>query len=159
MVVLDEKKGFWEANMAKRDKNRAAAARGTAADPHRAQGDGVRGRNDVKLKGAVTQDVADVVSERSGVAAFSFRSAFLIAGAVLMGSIVVPYLASLVGIPVRASATIATPPLLAAALASARYLIDTDRGVCRGFFVTFVVVFAVSLAVCWLLLYQGLLLF
>ena len=147
--------------MAKKTKNRArAAARGTAADPARvAMAGGERLGDDVKLKGVMTASLADEIAESSGFTGFSFKSSFLIAGAVVLGCLVIPYLASLAGLPVNATVLVALPVLLGLALALSRFYIDTDRGLCRGFAITFVVCAAVSAAVVWLLLYQGLLLF
>lgn len=147
--------------MSKKRTNRArVAARGTAADPARvALAGGERLGEDVKLKGVMPETMAESISRSAGVAAFSFKSAFLIAGAVLLGSIVIPYLASLAGMPVDIAVMGALPPLLAAALATSRCFIDADHGFGRMFAIIFGVTYAAALLVCWILLYQGLLLF
>lgn len=63
--------------------------------------------------------------------------------------------ASLAGAPVNITVMVALPLLIAAALAGTRYVVDTDRGLCRGALITFAVAWAASLLVCWLVLYQG----
>lgn len=50
-------------------------------------------------------------------AAFSFKSAFILAGAVLLGTVVIPYAASLAGAPVNITVMVALPLLIAAARA------------------------------------------
>ncbi len=138
--------------MAKKSKNRArAAARGTVADPARTE--------ERRLRGVMPEPMAEDISEKAGVAAFSFKSAFLIAGVVLLGSIVIPYLASLAGAPVDITVMVALPPLLAAALATSRCFIDADHGFGRTFAIIFAVTYVAALLVCWILLYQGVLLF
>lgn len=87
--------------------------------------------------------------------AFSFKSAFILAGAVLLGTVVIPYAASLAGAPVNITVMVALPLLIAAVLAGTRYVVDTGRGLCRGALITFAVAWAASLLVCWLVLYQG----
>ena len=57
------------------------------------------------------------LSRRAGVAAFSFKSAFILAGAVLLGTVVIPYAASLAGAPVNITVMVAPPLLIAAARA------------------------------------------
>lgn len=143
--------------MSKKRTNRArAAARGTAADPARvALAGGERLGDDVKLKGVMPETMAESISRSAGVAAFSFKSAFILAGAVLLGTVVIPYAASLAGAPVNITVMVALPLLIAAALAGTRYVVDTDRGFCRGALITFAVAWAASLLVCWLVLYQG----
>lgn len=87
--------------------------------------------------------------------AFSFKSTFILAGAVLLGTVVIPYAASLAGAPVNITVMVALQLLIAAALAGTRYVVDTDRGLCRGALITFAVARAASLLVCWLVPYQG----
>ena len=57
--------------------------------------------------------------------------------------------------PGNITVMVALPLLIAAALAGTRYVVDTDRGLCRGALITFAVAWAASLLVCWLVLYQG----
>ena len=87
--------------------------------------------------------------------ASSFKSAFILAGAALLGAVVILYAASLAGAPVNIAVMVALPLLIAAALAGTRYFVDTDRGLCRGALIAFAVAWAASLLVCWLVLYQG----
>ena len=136
--------------MGKKNRGRAeAAARGTAADPSR-----------VALAGGERlgpESAAQTIARNAGVAGFSFKSSFLIAGAVLLGAVVVPYLVSLAGGSVAVTVLVALPPLLAGALAYARSFIDTDAGLSRGFFAIFGVTYIAALILCWLALYQGVL--
>lgn len=145
--------------MSRKQRRRAeAAARGTAADPSRvALAGGERLGADVKLKGVMPEAAAQTVARNAGVAGFSFKSSFLIAGAVLLGAVVIPYLVSLAGGSVAVAVMVALPPLLAGALAYARSFIDTDAGISRGFFVIFGVTYVAALALSWLALYQGML--
>ncbi len=145
--------------MGKKNRGRAeAAARGTAADPSRvALAGGERLGADVKLKGVMPESAAQTIARNAGVAGFSFKSSFLIAGAVLLGAVVVPYLVSLAGGSVAVTVLVALPPLLAGALAYARSFIDTDAGLSRGFFAIFGVTYIAALILCWLALYQGVL--
>ena len=143
-------------------KNRAAeAARGTAADP-RAEAQRLRKeaedmtRNSKKLVGVMPERMADEL-KASGTYPFTFKSAFILTGAALLGFAIIPFLLDGWGVPISLSATIACPILLAAALAYTRYCIDSDRLFCRGFIITFVVTFLATLLICWLLFYQGIL--
>ena len=147
----------------KRNAKRAkAAARGTAADPGRAaremRREAQRQTEDSrKLVGVMPEGMADEV-KKTGVYPFTFKSAFAIAAAALLGTIVIPFLVSGSGVSVALSTTVTLPVLMAAALAVTRYFVDSDRGLCRGFIITLVVAYIAVLLICWLLFYQGILL-
>ena len=157
--------------MSKKKSNRARdAARGTSADPalksdeklEVSPADALRRQavdnvaRSSKVVGVMPEALADEVRE-SGVYPFTFTSAFIIAGALLVGTIFVPFLATRAGATVGEATTCAVPPLAALALAFTRFFIDSKRGFCRGFFITLGVAFACCLLLCWLLFYQGIL--
>lgn len=135
------------------------AARGTVADPAR---DAQRLRSDAKqqvgtsakLVGVMPEGMADEV-KATGFVPFTFKSAIILAIAVLLGTIAVPFLASKAGVGIGLSTTCAAPILTASALAFTRYFVDSERGLCRGFYVTFLVAFAALTLICWLLFFQG----
>ena len=107
-----------------------------------------------KLVGVMPEQMAKEV-EHTGVVPFTFKSAFIIAGAILLGTILIPYGASLYGVGIGISTTASLPILTAAALACTRYFIDSSRGFCRGFVLSFVLSFAVLTLLCWLLFSKG----
>lgn len=148
--------------MSKKKNRAAAAARGTAADPSSAarelRQEAKRQTADSKrLVGVMPETMANEVKTTAGVYPFTFKSAFIIAGAALLSTIIIPFLATQAGGSIQLATTLATPPFLAAALAFTRYFVDSDRGLTRGFFITFAVTFFALLAICWLLFYQGIL--
>lgn len=144
-------------------KSRAQlAARGTMADPSRKDAERLRaeakqsvGRS-AKLVGVMPDDMANEV-QATGTVPFTFKSAFLLAGAVLLGTIIIPFFASQAGVGIGVSTTCAAPVLTAAALAFGRYFIDSKRGLCRGFYMTFLVTLGAMTLICWLLFFQGIL--
>lgn len=111
-----------------------------------------------KLHGVITQDRVEEQVERTGIHPFTFSSALLIAAAVCVGGIVVPFVANRMGGDMRLALNVALPVLLAAALGVGRYFVDSRRGVCRGLWVTMGVTLIACALVLYLLLYQGLLL-
>ena len=144
-------------------KSRAQlAARGTAADPSREDAERLRAEakqrvgKSAKLVGVLPKDMASEV-QTSGTVPFTFKSAFLLAGAVLLGTIIIPFFASRVGVGIDVSTTCAAPVLMAGALAFGRYFIDSKRGFCRGFYLTFLMTFGAFTIICWLLLFRGIL--
>lgn len=105
--------------MAKKSKAQLAA-RGTVADPTRKDADRLRTEakqsvgKSAKLVGVMPEDMANEV-QATGTVPFTFKSAFLLAGAVLLGTIVIPFFAFQVGVSVGVSTTCAAPMLTAAA--------------------------------------------
>lgn len=148
--------------MSKKKSRAAVAARGTAADPSsdarkiRQEAQDMM-RDSKKLVGVMPERMADEV-KATGSYPFTFKSAFILAGAALLGTIVIPFFATQAGGTIGFATTTALPPLLASALAFTRYFIDSDRGLVRGFFITLAVTFAAVLVICWLLFYQGIML-
>ena len=148
--------------MGKKKTRAEAAERGTAADPANAAREIRRkaqdqARGSKKLVGVMPEAMADEVTAASGTYPFTFKSAFIIAAAALLGTILIPFLATQSGGTIQFATTAATPPLVAIALAFTRYFVDSERGLARGFFTTLGVAFAVLLAICWLLFYKGIL--
>ena len=147
--------------MAKKKNRAAAAARGTAADP-RAEAQRIRSeaqdmmRDSRRLVGVMPERMADEV-KASGTYPFTFKSAFILAGAGLLGFVVIPFLLDGQGVSIALSTTLSAPILLAAALAYTRYYVDSDRLFCRGLVITFVVTLVATALICWLLFYQGIL--
>lgn len=147
--------------MAKKRKAQLAA-RGTAADPSRKDAERLRAEakqsvgKSVKLVGVMPEDMANEV-QATGTVPFTFKSAFLLAGAILLGTIIIPFFASQAGVGIGVSTTCAAPVLTAGALAYGRYFIDSKRGLCRGFYLTFLVAFGAMTLICWLLFFQGIL--
>ena len=147
--------------MAKKSKAQLAA-RGTVADPTRKDADRLRTEakqsvgKSAKLVGVMPEDMANEV-QATGTVPFTFKSAFLLAGAVLLGTIAIPFFAFQVGVSVGVSTTCAAPMLTAAALAFGRYFVDSKRGLCRGFYLTFLVAFGAMTLICWLLFFKGIL--
>lgn len=142
--------------MGKKTRRAAEAARGTAADPARAMRKQVEGqvRSSHKLVGVMPDDMAREV-EGAGVYPFTFTSAFILAGAVLLGTIIIPFLLDGQGVYIGLSTTLACPLLLAAAIAFTRYFVDSRRGICFGFWLTFVIALLAATLICWLLFYKG----
>lgn len=149
--------------MSKKKNRAAAAARGTAADPT-AAGRELRREaqrqtaNSRKLVGVMPERMADEVKASSDTYPFTFKSAFILAGAALLGTIVIPFFATQAGGTIGFATTAALPPLLAVALAFTRYFVDSDRGLTRGFFITLAVALLALFVICWLLFYQGIML-
>lgn len=147
--------------MSKKTKTQIAA-RGTAADPSRGDAERLRGearqsvQTSAKLMGVMPEVMANEVAA-TGFAPFTFKSAFLLAGAILLGTIVIPYLASSAGVDVGLSTTCAAPVLTAAALAFGRFFVDSKRGFCKAFYLTFLLALGAFLLICWLLFFQGIL--
>lgn len=100
------------------------------------------------------EDLANEVTA-TGSVPFTFKSAFLLGGAVLLGTIVIPFFASKAGVGIGLSTTCAAPVLTASALAFSRFFLDSKRGLCQGFFITFAVALASLTLLCWLLFFRG----
>lgn len=156
--------------MSKKKHKSRAAALGTAAGPRFKEGRSGREdadrlrrkaqesvRSSQKLVGVMPEQMAEDIRE-TGSYPFTFKSAFIIAAAALLGTIAIPFLASQAGIWIGLSTLMSLPLLLAASLAYTRYFVDSRRGWCRGFAVTFLVAFVACAAVVWLLFYQGIML-
>lgn len=147
--------------MAKKSRSQIAA-RGTAADPKRRDAERLRSESkqgvakSASLVGVMPEEMANEVRSTGGVP-FTFKSAFLLAGAVLLGTIVIPFFASKAGVGIGVSTLFSAPILSAAALAFGRYFIDSKRGLCRGFYLTFLVTFGALLLMCWLLFFKNIL--
>lgn len=147
--------------MAKKKNRAAVAARGTAADPC-AEAQRIRSeaqdmmRDSRRLVGVMPERMADEV-KASGTYPFTFKSAFILAGAGLLGFVVIPFLLDGQGVSIALSTTFSAPIMLAAALAYTRYYVDSDRLFCRGLVITFVVTLVATALICWLLFYQGIL--
>lgn len=112
--------------------------------------------NSSKLVGVMPEQMAKEV-EKTGVLPFTFKSACIIAGAILLGTILIPFVSSSYGVSIGVSTTAALPILAAVALAFTRYFVDSNRGFCRGLVVTFVLSFVALTVLCWLLFFQGVL--
>lgn len=136
------------------------AARGTAADPLRQdaanRGGGVEQAKlkSSRLVGVMPEEMAREV-RAGGFVPFTFKSASILAIAVLLGTIVIPFIASRAGVAIGVSTTITMPFLTAGALAFTRYFIDSERGWCKGFYLTLLVAFGTTALVCWLLFFRG----
>lgn len=124
-----------------------------------ARGEHKNRQGKLKLHGVMTEDMVPDQIERAGTHPFTFSGALLITGSVLLGGFVVPLQLSGAGIEFRASALVLQPLFTATALAVSRYFVDSRRGACRGFWVTFVVTLVVCFALLYALLYKGLLLY
>ena len=110
--------------------------------------------NSSKLVGVMPEQMAKEV-EKASVLPFTFKSAFIVAGAILLGTILIPFAASSYGVSIGVSTTTALPILAAVALTFTRYFVDSNRGFCRGLVVTFVLSFVALTVLCWLLFFQG----
>lgn len=136
------------------------AARGTVADPSRKDAERLRTeakqsvQKSAKLVGVMPEDLANEVTA-TGSVPFTFKSAFLLGGAVLLGTIVIPFFASKAGVGIGLSTTCAASVLTASALAFSRFFLDSKRGLCQGFFITFAVALASLTLLCWLLFFRG----
>lgn len=101
--------------MSKKKNRAAAAARGTAADPT-AAGRELRREaqrqtaNSRKLVGVMPERMADEVKASSDTYPFTFKSAFILAGAALLGTIVIPFFATQAGGTIGFATTAALPP-------------------------------------------------
>lgn len=110
---------------------------------------------ETKLHGVITEAMVPDQVKRSGLYPFTFSSALVLMAAALVGGVIIPWQVERFGIAVELSMTVVLPPLLAAGLAISRYFIDSKRGVCRGFWITFCVTWAVSVIILYLLFFQG----
>ena len=142
-------------------KSRAEiAARGTVADPSRRDVAGCGGDmnhealKSAKLVGVMPEEMAREV-RASGSVPFTFKSAIILAVSVLLGAIVIPFFMSRIGVAIGTSTTISLPFLTAGALGCTRYFIDSERGFCKGFYLTLLVTFVATALACWLLFYKG----
>lgn len=158
--------------MGRKQSRAQLAARGTSADPNaRVTGEGTgepapsggRGSSKAtpgaagrrKLHGVITEDYLKEQVERTGTYPFTFSSSIIIAVSALLGAVVIPYLAEIQGLDARAAGVCALSVLVPCALAGTRYFLDSDRGVCRGLWVTLGVSFAAVLLVSYLLYFKG----
>ena len=168
--------------MARRKSRAQRAARGTAADPNReraaapegAAGAGTPGKGGAsgggkgagapggsarpKLHGVITEAMVPDQLERSGTYPFTFSSSLILFVAAFAGGVLVPALAGELGLDARVATVAGISVLLPLALALTRYFLDSKRGLCRGFWITLGVSFAVCVLVVSLLLFGGILL-
>ena len=156
------------------------AARGTSADVRhetgaRRDGDGTRDGSPAKgsgrgagrgrrlsgssgrpkLHGVITEARVEEQVERSGSYPFTFTSSFILFVAAFAGFVLVPYAAGHFGADTRVASVVGISVLLPPALALTRYFLDSKRGICRGFWLTLGVSFAVCLLVSGLLFIGG----
>lgn len=108
-----------------------------------------------KFHGVITEDRVQEQTERTGVYPFTFTSSAIIATAALLGYLVLPVLLSMAGVDVKVTMLALGPLCVSLALAATRYLIDSKRGVTRGFWVTFAVALSVLLTITYLLVFRG----
>lgn len=112
-------------------------------------------RQPVRFHGVITQDMVEEQTARSGLAPFTFTSAFIVLGMGLIGGVVLPGIAGACSADVSFTLFLTLPMFLAAALAFCRYFVDTHQGMGSGFYLTFLVCWAVSALIVYLLVYQG----
>ncbi len=112
-------------------------------------------RQPVRFHGVITQDMVEEQTARSGLAPFTFTSAFIVLGMGLIGGVVLPGIAGACSADVSFTLFLTLPLFLAAALAFCRYFVDTHQGMGSGFYLTFLVCWAVSALIVYLLVYQG----
>lgn len=112
-------------------------------------------RQPVRFHGVITQDMVEEQTARSGLAPFTFTSAFIVLGMGLIGGVVLPGIAGACSADVSFTLFLTLPLFLAAALAFCRYFVDTNQGMGSGFYLTFLVCWAVSALIVYLLVYQG----
>lgn len=111
-----------------------------------------------KLHGVITEQMVPEQVERSGLYPFTFSSAAILMGCALIGGILIPWQAQGIGVSVDLAMLVALPPLLAFGLSISRYFVDSQRGLCRGFWSMFAVTWAVSALILYLMLFCGILL-
>ena len=112
-------------------------------------------RQPVRFHGVITEDMVEEQTARSGLAPFTFTSAFIVLGMGLIGGVVLPGIAGACSADVSFTLFLTLPIFLAAALAFCRYFVDTHQGMGSGFYLTFLVCWAVSALIVYLLVYQG----
>ena len=112
-------------------------------------------RQPVRFHGVITQDMVEEQTARSGLAPFTFTSAFIVLGMGLIGGVVLPGIAGACSADVSFTLFLTLPLFLAAALSFCRYFVDTHQGMGSGFYLTFLVCWAVSALIVYLLVYQG----
>ncbi|MEG2291201.1 MAG: hypothetical protein RSC24_14600 [Clostridium sp.] len=77
---------------------------------------------------------------------FGFKSALIIVSGGALGTIVAPYLLSLIGVSKSLSVVIGNALITSFAIAYARFFIESKRGYCKKFWVTYAI-FAVSFGI------------
>lgn len=112
-------------------------------------------RQPVRFHGVITEDMVEEQTARSGLAPFTFTSAFIVLGMGLIGGVVLSGIAGACSADVSFTLFLTLPLFLAAALAFCRYFVDTHQGMGSGFYLTFLVCWAVSALIVYLLVYQG----
>lgn len=112
-------------------------------------------RQPVRFHSVITEDMVEEQTARSGLAPFTFTSAFIVLGMGLIGGVVLPGIAGACSADVSFTLFLTLPLFLAAALAFCRYFVDTHQGMGSGFYLTFLVCWAVSALIVYLLVYQG----
>ena len=134
----------------KQARNKTQATTKVQATPKRQAS-----RQPVRFHGVITQDMVEEQTARSGLAPFTFTSAFIVLGMGLIGGVVLPGIAGACSADVSFTLFLTLPLFLAAALAFCRYFVDTHQGMGSGFYLTFLVCWAVSALIVYLLVYQG----
>jgi len=109
----------------------------------------------VKMHGVITEDRVQEQVERTGTYPFTFGSSAIIAGAALLGYLILPAALLGVGVEARVSMLVLGPLLISGALALTRYFLDSKRGPVRGFWVTLVVSLLALLAITYLMAFRG----
>ena len=107
------------------------------------------------MHGVITEDRVEEQVERTGTYPFTFDSSAIIAGAALLGYLILPAALLGVGVEARLSMLVLGPLLISGALALTRYFLDSKRGPGRGFWVTLVVSFLALLAITYLMAFRG----
>ena len=72
-----------------------------------------------------------------GIPTFSFKSSLIIIVAASIATFLVPYVLSFIGLSFDFGVIIGNAVITSFALAYSRYFIESKRGYCKGFFVTY----------------------
>jgi hypothetical protein len=143
--------------MAKKKKNKRTKNKITSSSKSTNSGYKQVGYVAPKLHGVATEEVAQEQITRTGTYPFTFKSAFLITGAAVVGGILFPFLADMMGGDVRLVLLVGLTVTMAPAIAVSRYFFDSNRGICQGFWITLVIMLVAISCISYLLLYKGIL--
>ncbi len=108
-----------------------------------------------KLHGAMLEDMVDHHVERTGIYPFTFTTAFVLFFTSVFCCVVLPLIAGNNPESTPTIISISISLLMPTALAFSRYFVDSKRGICAGFYRTWMVTFAICVAVCYYLFVQG----
>lgn len=72
-----------------------------------------------------------------GIPTFGFKSSFVILVSAIIGSIIIPMILIGLGIDSKIANIIGNITVPGLGIAYARYFIESKRGICRGFFITY----------------------